>query len=192
MEKKTVDVNYNKVTGKAFKEIDPRLLDKAMRNVKAFLLLLNEIILDLASGKSHAFFAEDKTREGWKLIENVPFDETSITRFEPVYPIRKGEYTGLTPHEMRKRAEKLNANLGQCHAEHLLNNPQLFIEDLPLPGGFHFVTEIIFPGTVWYAPGQGFNMPYICRWKKTDPWEFHFVSGLHKGLISTFFLLRLG
>ena len=85
-------------------------------------------------------FKYDKTKDGWKLFEDVTFDwKQFVPKF--VEFLKSGEPC-IDGEEMKRRALKLNANSGQHDAEYLLENQKLIPKELR-------VKCLIFPGTVW-------------------------------------------
>jgi len=88
-------------------------------------------------------FARDMTNEGWELVEDVGFEPpvTSVADLQLVSFLEQGEeYVNGTV--MRQRATQRNANLGQQHAEWLLEHQK----DIPETWRNHY---LVFPGTVW-------------------------------------------
>lgn len=91
-------------------------------------------------------FKFDKTKNGWKLLEDVKEPEIiEATKLELVPFLKEGE-SFVGGEEMVRRARgELRANLGQRHAEELLEHQ----DQIPVEWrGFY----LVFPGTVWRLP----------------------------------------
>src|SRR3990167_6729355 len=68
-------------------------------------------------------FKNDKTKDGWKLLEDVPFNGD---KFEPeIMEFLKSGESYVNGEVMKQRAKELNAHLGQGHAEYLLEHQEL-------------------------------------------------------------------
>ena len=92
-------------------------------------------------------------KESWVLVEDVgevPAD-FAISELEIVSFLQKGEIFILSD-EMRKRAKKLGGNLGQRHAEFLLN--------CQIPEAWRQY-YLVFPGTVWRDRDGDLCVPYL-------------------------------
>ncbi|GEM_PF-1661011 len=85
-------------------------------------------------------FKYDKTKDGWKLLEDVSFDEKEFVP-EFLELLKSGE-TSVSGGMMRLRAGELNAHTGQRHAEWLLAHRDRIPEELQ-------GKCLVFPGTVW-------------------------------------------
>ncbi len=130
-----------------------------MESVKRFLA--GEAVV---SAKAIAF-QHDMTKEGWKLLEDVPFDG------QPFIPdivgfLKSGE-SYVNGNVMRQRAKQANACLGQRHAEYLLNNQHL------IPAEFRQYC-LVFPGTFWQHRDGSRSVPYLTwiggRWYLDFRW----------------------
>ncbi|MDP3729145.1 MAG: hypothetical protein Q8R26_00090 [bacterium] len=92
-------------------------------------------------------FKYDKTKDGWTLIEDVPFDGKQfipdIVEFLKPRGFRRSAEIFVSGKVMRQRAKKLNANLGQRHAEYLLDYQEL------IPKEWQGEYNLAFPGTIW-------------------------------------------
>lgn len=87
----------------------------------------------------------DKRKDGWELIEDVDFTPFDISKMELVPFLKAGE-NSINGEEMVRRARtELRANLGQRHAEHLLEHQDKIPEEFRK---FY----ITFTGTVWRRP----------------------------------------
>src|SRR3990167_11517578 len=98
-------------------------------------------------------FKQNKEEDGWKLLEDVPFNESDLKDLELVEFLKDGE-DKIKGEEMRKRAKELNANLGQSHAEYLMEHFEL----LPDKAKNY---RLIFSGTVWQVGGGYRSIPYL-------------------------------
>src|SRR3989338_3861144 len=65
-------------------------------------------------------FKHDKAKDNWTLLEDVPFDGKQFIP-EIVEFLKSGEFS-VNGEVMKQRAKELNANLGQRHAEYLLDH----------------------------------------------------------------------
>ena len=104
-------------------------------------------VLDLST------FKHDKTKDGWELLEDVPFDGKQFT-LKMVEFLKSGEFE-VDGEEVRRRAKKLNASRGQRDAEWLLEHQGQIPKELR--GKY-----LIFPGTGWLCGHSPF-IPYL-RW----------------------------
>ncbi len=87
------------------------------------------------------------------ILEDAPFDGKDFIP-DLVGFLKSGEMS-INGKVMKQRAEKLKANLGQKHAEHLLKRQKL----IPKECRKYF---LVFPGTVRRHP-DGARIPYL-RW----------------------------
>ena len=87
-----------------------------------------------------ASFKHDKTKGGWTLLEDTPFDGRQFVP-DIVEFLKQGEFW-VNGEVMRQRAKELNAHLGQRYAEYLLDHQELIIKEWR---GKYFLA---FPGTV--------------------------------------------
>src|SRR3989344_127387 len=86
-------------------------------------------------------FKYDQAKDGLKLEEDIPFDGKPFVP-DIVEFLKPGEpYVGGDV--IRQRVKELNANLGQHHAEYLLDHQDLILKEWR---GKYYLT---FPGTVW-------------------------------------------
>lgn len=110
-----------------------------------------------------ALFRNDKTKDGYVLVENTLFDGRGFTPeivdiLVPGLQIIEGD-------TMRNRAKRLNACLGQHFAEYLLKNQERIPKDLR---GEH---RLVFPGTVW-QDSEGDSFVPCLRWDwKGSTWD---------------------
>lgn len=117
-------------------------------------------------------FAYDKTKDGWTLIEDCGFVPaiTSPSQLELVPFLHEGEsYVNGEVMLQRARAE-LNANLGQKHAEYLLEHQS----EIPKEFRKYY---LVFTGTIWhyswhYSDGDDRGFP--CLGWRSDKWCLRF------------------
>jgi hypothetical protein len=80
---------------------------------------------------------------GWAVGEDVVSDRFDVGQLEPVSFLSDAEIGGrIGGDELRRRAIRLNANLGLADARYILANQQAFV-------GFG-AYKLLFPGTVVY------------------------------------------
>ncbi|OGY63591.1 MAG: hypothetical protein A3I24_01455 [Candidatus Harrisonbacteria bacterium RIFCSPLOWO2_02_FULL_41_13b] len=96
-------------------------------------------------------FLQDMTQEGWELLKDVKYEAGEV-QLELKEFLKPGE-TSVKGDVMAERAIELNANLGQKHAEYLLENQHL----IPVEFRKFYLT---FPGTVWQV-SDGRFVPYL-------------------------------
>ena len=107
-------------------------------------------------------FVNDKTKDGWKLIENVELvGEPTITLAKFLQP---GE-NSVGGETMLERAKALGNCAGQLHAERLL------VQQADVPEEYRQY-YLIFPGTVWQDSDSNRRVPYL-RWDD-DRWYLRF------------------
>lgn len=94
----------------------------------------------------------DKTKDGWTRLEHVEFYGQPFTP-EIVEFLKQGE-SSVNGDVMKQRAKELNAHLGQCDAEYLLENQHL----IPVECRGKY---LIFPGTVWQDSRGDRRVPYL-------------------------------
>ena len=110
-------------------------------------------------------FVNDRRKDGWELLEDVDFSPIIAEKLEPITFLRAGE-NSISGREMVRRArEELRANLGQRHAEYLLEHQQ----DIPKEFREYY---IVFTGTVWRPPG-GRLLVACLRWRG-EQWVLNF------------------
>jgi len=96
----------------------------------------------------------NKTKEeGWTLLEDVPFNGQQFIP-DIVEFLKSGE-SSVKGEVMAQRAKELNANLGQHHAEYLLEHQELISTEWR---GRYYLT---FPGTVWRGSGGDRFVPCL-------------------------------
>lgn len=125
---------------------------------------LQQGILDLFArlSKPKLIFQHNKSEDGWELLEDVGFTPalTSPAQLELVSFLEDNE-SYVNGETMLQRARgKLNANLGQQHAEWLLEH------QVEIPEEFkeHYLA---FTGTVWHRPHGRRHVP-------CDGWRLNF------------------
>lgn len=109
--------------------------------------------------KNVVSFKADMTKKGWRLLEDVSFSGENF--FPEVVGFVRSNESFLSLNEVRKRAKKIKACLGQHHAEWLLENQHLISWEWR---NYH----LIFPGTVWQVDEKNYRIPYL-RW---DGWQW--------------------
>ena len=107
------------------------------------------------AGLISSTFVRDMTNEkGWELKEDVSESSIiSIADLELVPILNDGE-NSVSGKEMMKRAKKLNAMLGQRHAEYFLEHQ----EEIPEVFRNYYLT---FPETVWQDGGGDRRVPCL-------------------------------
>ena len=99
-------------------------------------------------------FSRDMKKEGWTLIEDVSEpDEISISGLEIFSFLKEGE-DHISGEEMRSRAKDMGANLGQKHAEYLLEHQA----DIPKDWRSFY---LVFSGTCWRYPDGDLIVPCL-------------------------------
>jgi len=120
-------------------------------------------------------FSRDMRKEGWELVEDVSSPAgIVIANLEIVSFLREGEES-VSGEVMRKRAVEMGANLGQRHAEFLLEHQ----EEIPKEFRKFY---LVFSGTLWRDASGGLGVPYLhwlgVRWVLGFSWlEFVWDSG---------------
>ena len=120
---------------------NPQALRKVLRN-------------GLMPPDSSLLFKHDKTKEGWKLKQDVPFNGPFLP--DIVEFLKDGE-SKVMGHEMRGRALELDANLGQLDLEYLEDHQELIQTEWR--GKYYLVA----PGTVWQDLVGDLYVPCL-RW----------------------------
>ncbi len=108
-------------------------------------------------------FQNDKTKEGWELLEDVPLtgdEELELAEF-----LREGENSVLGE-VMFERAVKLGNRAGQRHAERLLSQANLIPKEWR---DFY----LVFPGTKW-RDSDGFLVVPFLLWDG-DKWSLYWL-----------------
>ena len=116
---------------------------------------------------SQGIFSRDMRKEGWTLLEDVTVPEQiSISGLEIFSFLKEGE-DHISGEEMRSRAKDMGANLGQKHAEYLLEHQA----DIPKDWRSFY---LVFSGTLWRDPGGFLRVPYLAwgggRWCLSFRW----------------------
>lgn len=107
-------------------------------------------------------FRRDKTREGWKLLEDV--DVSQLLLPEQLVLVQLLQGTGrdfVYGEELVSRAKSMQANLGQHQAEYLL----MFHEEIPERWRLY---DLPFSGTVWQSPHGPAIPVLICNGRVWD------------------------
>lgn len=113
-------------------------------------------------------FVNDKTAEGWRLLEDVSDSiPIKIASLQIISYLKRGEFC-ISSNNMRLRAVELNANLGQKHAEYILEHRS----EIPKELRGH---ALVFPGTVWSGkePDPKRYVPCL-DWDGVN-WELNFI-----------------
>lgn len=100
-------------------------------------------------------FKRDMSKEGWTLLQDVSEPEISVAFLELVPFLREGEQS-IIGEVMTERSKELGANLGQRHAEYLLEHQ----EEIPQEWRSFYIS---FPGTIWRDPHGYRDIPCL-RW----------------------------
>jgi len=112
-------------------------------------------------------FAYDKREIGWKLIEDVRFTPIDLNKLELVPFFKDGENSVAGQEMVRRSREELHTNLGQRHAEFLLEH------QAEIPEEFRKYC-IVFTGTIWLYPNGGHRVAYLywddLRWALCFRW----------------------
>ncbi|MFA4999139.1 MAG: hypothetical protein WC519_00100 [Parcubacteria group bacterium] len=116
-------------------------------------------------------FDTDKTKDGWKLVENEPFDipaKIGKLRLDLVQILYKKELS-IPGETLKIRAKYLKVHHGQRFAELLLRNQS----QIPDEWGKY---SLIFPGTVWFNSSRGFEViPVLyCNFVGDGKWNLVF------------------
>ncbi|MBU2081865.1 hypothetical protein KKH14_00280 [Patescibacteria group bacterium] len=126
---------------------------------------LQDAIEGRFDGVSTPIFANDKTKDGWKLLENISRKITSISDLELVPFLKQGEGS-ISGEEMVRRAQfELDANYGQEDAEWLLEHQ----DEIPAEFQKYY---IVFTRTIWRDSNDRRSVPYL-RWYG-GRWYLHF------------------
>ena len=116
-------------------------------------------------------FKHDKTKDGWTLLEPGPkfngqqFAPDIVEFLKPGGLLKSGE-SSVNGEVMKQRAKELNANLGQRHAEYLLEHQEL------IPNEWRGKYYLVFPGTVWRDSDGRRGVP--CLGWDGDGWYLYF------------------
>jgi hypothetical protein len=131
-------------------------------------------------GPMSTLFSRDMTREGWTLIKDtrVPWP-ISVGKLDLVTFFKDGK-TYFDIEEMAACAVNLNANLGQCHAEYILEHQDEISKEFRK-------FKLILPGTVWCDRKGSLWLPYL-DWGG-ERW-FLFFDRFDGGFTSRYRLLR--
>ena len=113
-------------------------------------------------------YVRDMTKEGWTLPDGDIEYRPGEVELEFCEFLKFGE-SWIKGTEMAKRAVKLGANLGQKHAEALLENQNL------IPPEFrHFY--LTFPGTVWLDSSGDRHVPCLSWYGEQCSLLFHWLE----------------
>ncbi len=132
--------------------------DRSIADVCAVLQVIKNEQNFLAQLGDLRVFSRDMRKEGWKLVEDIGGPgKVVITDLEIISFLHEGEKEKSVSGEvMRSRAVDLGANLGQRHAEYLLEH------QIEIPKEFRKF-YLVFPGTVWRDSDGDLDAPCL-RW----------------------------
>ena len=126
---------------------------------------LQDAIEGKFDGVSTPVFVNDKTKNGWTLLENTPRRITSVSGLEFISFLKQKE-NSINGEEMIRRARvELDANYGQEDAEWLLKHQD------KIPAEFRKY-NIVFTGTIWQL-GVGRCLVSYLGWGG-EGWSLHF------------------
>ena len=108
-------------------------------------------------------FQYDKRKDGWELMEDVPFPGTGEATFV-LAEFLKDDESAVRGDVMVARAKEMGGMTGQWHAEQLLTREN----DIPEEWREFY---LVFPGTVWRDPRGDHDIPCL-RWNG-DRWYLH-------------------
>lgn len=108
-------------------------------------------------------FICDMSKKGWKLLEDVKYEAGEV-QLELAEFLKPGE-SSVSGEVMAERAKQMGVNLGQKHAEYLLENQH------PIPKEWHQY-YLVFSGTVWQVSGGDRRVPYL-HWHG-ERWYLYF------------------
>lgn len=106
-------------------------------------------------------FACDMTKKGWTLAEDTR-EPWPISNLELVPFLKEGDNRISGKEMVRRSREELNANLGQRHAEFLLEHR----EEIPKEFRDYF---LCFSGTIWRDCSGRRCVPYL-YWRISKQW----------------------
>lgn len=109
-------------------------------------------------------FLRDMKKEGWTLVEDVFNEPLQVAQLKLVSFLKPDE-NYIEGEEMKKRAEKKNAALGQRQAEYLLEHQ----EEIPSEWRNYY---LVFPGTIWRYRHGYLDVPCL-RWYGVG-WDLDF------------------
>jgi hypothetical protein len=159
------------------------LVRKGNRNAESVSAVLQIIKNDenfMARLMNFPIFSLDMRKEDWELVKDVSEQGNVVIADLEIVPfLRKGERE-VSGEVLRSRAVELQADLGQRHAEYLLEH------QAEIPKEFRKFC-LLFPGTVWCDRNDYLYVPYLCR--NDDKWilPFHYLG---YNLDSSYCLIR--
>ncbi len=164
MKKHAADWPLDAPTPDQLKELFAQIASKRITRARLQDLLTPKKADNKAEALVPVPLKHDKTKDGWKLLERVefygqPFDFNLVEFLKPGESYVNGE-------EMKQRAIKLNAHLGQGHAEYLEANQDR------IPKEFRGKYYLVFPGTVWQGSDGDRGVP--CLYWFGDRWFLSF------------------
>ena len=115
-------------------------------------------------------FQNDKTTEGWELLEDqAEPDRISEDSIELAMFIDEGQ-PDLIGEDMVEHVLAIKSKLGQRHAEYLIDHQQVIPEEFRR-------YSVIFPGTVWTDSVGNHYVPYIRYRQEVWALDFGIVEG---------------
>lgn len=150
-----------------------RIIDRRMREIKRQLdqnegspfnpEWVAKELQQIVEGGS-GYFKRDMRKEGWELLEDVDFTPINPAKLELVSFIKNNE-SSIGGEEMVRRGRELRANLGQRHAEFLLER------QAEIPKEFRKY-YIVFTGTIWRSPDG--RRSVACLYWRGERWILFF------------------
>ncbi|MFH1575518.1 MAG: hypothetical protein ABIB55_01065 [Candidatus Nealsonbacteria bacterium] len=161
------------VTGEQYYDLDGQLseIKRQLRQPNGYPFSPQELKFHLQAAIEGRFsgmptFSRDMRKEGWTLVEDVGDLLISIAYLEIVSVLKETE-DSISEDEIRSRIKKLGTNLGQHHAEYLLEHSA----DIPVEWREYF---LVFAGTIWRNYRGDLEMPCLCfdrgRWRLYFDW----------------------
>jgi hypothetical protein len=124
-------------------------------------------------------FSHDMAKKlEWELVEDAPplADDAAYLNLKIIYIPGYFNAHQLSGKDIIMQARAEGANLGQADAEHMLDNPEVFLpaEDT--------TSALVFPGTIWRSRAGREYVPYISK-IGNDEWHlaFHPLEGRWTG-----------
>ena len=119
----------------------------------------------VVSGEVGSTLQHDKTKDGWRLVEDAVDPPTVSGDTIELTPFQADGEEEVYGDEVVDRVLALDGMLGQRHAEYLLQHPD------EIPDDFQRYS-LIFPGTVWMSPEGNHQVP-CANWRQGS-WELTF------------------
>ncbi len=127
-------------------------------------------------------FSYDKRKDGWELVEDVGLEPTiAPNKLQLVSFLKEGESSIGFKELIRRAREELHANLGQSHAEYLLEHQK----EIPKDFRKHY---LVFSGTIWCGRDGVRYVPYLYwygrHWNLLFRWLYYDFDGYSRLLRS--------